>query len=182
VVCLRTIKEVNEMKFLRDAWGTNDSAIWLALIRILIGWKWLQFGWEKVVDPEFVKGMAGTLNFFGSDNPNAWYVAFINQVAIPNARVFGYLVAYGELLVGISLILGFITAVGAIFGVFMNVNYYFASGHLSASTAGLNQVMIVVQVILFLTAAGKALGVDQLLYRWLPRLFPWLPERIGERA
>ncbi len=168
------------MSFLRKAWETKDSALWLALIRILIGYEWLRAGWEKVTDPEFAAGLSGTLVFFAKDNPNGWYVGFLQKVAMPNVTIFATLVAWGELLVGLALVLGLLTEVAAFFGMVMNGNYFFAASHLSPSTYGLNLVMFVVTLVLLLTRAGKSLGLDQLWYNRGGRWFPWLPPRVGE--
>jgi len=168
------------MSFFQKAWATKDSAVWLALIRILIGYEWLRAGWEKVGDPEFAAGLSGTLAFFAQENPNGWYLGFLQNVAIPNVTIFATLVAWGEFLVGLALVLGLLTEVVAFFGMVMNVNYFFAASHLSPSTYGLNLVMFVVTLILLLTRAGKSLGLDQLWYDKGGRWFPWLPLRVGE--
>ncbi|MBI3287855.1 MAG: DoxX family membrane protein [Chloroflexi bacterium] len=170
------------MNFLRSAWQIKDPALWLALVRIVIGYEWLKGGWEKVADPEFAAKMGGTLAFFAKDNPNGWYVDFLNAMALPNSTLFAALVAYGELWVGISLILGLFGTVGAFFGLLMNINFFLAASHLSPSTYGINLIMALVQVILILGGASKAFGLDQLLYDRLPRLFPWWLERAPEPA
>jgi len=168
------------MGFLRKAGATKESAVWLALIRILIGYEWLRAGWEKVSDPEFAAGLSGTLAFFAKENPNGWYIGFLQNVALPNVTIFAQLVAWGELLVGLALVLGLFTEVAAFFGMVMNVNFFFAASHLSPSTYSLNMVMFVVTLILLLTRAGKSLGLDQLWYDRGGRWFSWLTPRLGE--
>ena len=51
-----------------------------------------------------------------------WYAWFVQHVALPNAQIFSYMVAYGEFLVGVALILGFLTGVSIFFGMFMNLH------------------------------------------------------------
>ncbi len=48
--------------------------------------------------------LTGALEKTGGDNPEvlAWYASFIREVALPNAALFGYLLTYGELLVGLG--------------------------------------------------------------------------------
>ena len=51
---------------------------------------------------------------------------FLENVALPNAKLFSYLVAYGEVLVGLGLILGLLTGIAAFFGSVMNASFLFA--------------------------------------------------------
>src|SRR5512142_2005961 len=90
---------------IKKAVKTNDSAIWLALVRIFFGYIWLMAGIEKLEGGQFVSGMAKTLGVFASKNPYPWQQAFLNSVAIPNATLFGYAAMYGEIFVGIALLL-----------------------------------------------------------------------------
>jgi thiosulfate dehydrogenase [quinone] large subunit len=71
---------------------------------------------------------------------------------------FSNLVAYGELPVGIALILGALTAIAAFFGTLMNFSF------LMAGTASLNPVLFGLSVLLILAwkTAGY-IGLD----RWL---------------
>jgi thiosulfate dehydrogenase [quinone] large subunit len=115
---------------------TTLAPLWL-LLRLYVGWEWTVAGWGKVTNPVWVGPKAGiavegflngALTKTGGQHPDValWYAAFINNVAIPNSVTFSYLVAYGELFVGIALILGLFTGIAAFFGSFMNMNYLFA--------------------------------------------------------
>ncbi len=122
----------------RSAW------LWL-IIRLYLGYEWLMAGWEKVQNPAWVgsQSPAAITGFFqgalkktaefcqpapAACHPDvqAWYAWFITHAALPNAQVFSYLVAYGELLVGTALILGFLTGISIFFGMFMNLNFMLA--------------------------------------------------------
>jgi thiosulfate dehydrogenase [quinone] large subunit len=165
---------------MRNVWQTRNPALWLALVRIVIGLQWLRVGWAKVADPAFADQVAGTVAFFAQNNPNHYYVAFLAGVVQPNSTVFAALVAYGELLVGISMIVGLFATAGAFFGLVMNANFFLASSHLNPSSYGINLTMALIQVILILGGASNALGLDQLIYRRVPQLFPWWSERAAE--
>ncbi len=166
------------MSAITKALKTNDSAIWLALVRIFVGYVWLNAAFEKIASGNFVAGMGKTLAAFASKNPYGWDQAFLNQVAIPNATLFGTLTMYGELLVGLALLLGIFSEVGAIAGLFMSLNFYFAAGWTGVSTETLNLVLAGVQVILLLSGAGKVLSVEQAVYDRLPKL-PWWPRQLA---
>ncbi|MBU9714917.1 DoxX family protein, partial [Bacillus tamaricis] len=78
------------------------------------------------------------------------YHAFIENFALPNAGVFSFMVAWGELLVGIGLILGVLTTAAAFFGIMMNFAFMFAG------TISSNPWMILLTV--FILAAGYNAG------------------------
>jgi len=83
----------------------------------------------------------------------------------------GKLVAYGELLVGIALILGAFVGVAAFFGAFMNWNF------MMAGTASTNPMLFAVAILLILgwKVAGYY-GLDRYL---LPVLgTPWRPGKV----
>lgn len=81
-------------------------------------------------------------------------------------RFMAPLIAYGELLIGIALVLGLFTGIAAFFGGFLNWNF------MMAGTASTNPVLFALAVLLILgwKVAGY-IGVD---YYLLPRLgTPW---------
>lgn len=63
------------------------------LLRVVTGFSFLYHGWSKVFGEMGVAGFAGMLDGLG----------------VPAATLVSYLVAYGELLGGAALILGFLT-------------------------------------------------------------------------
>ena len=79
------------------------------------------------------------------------------------------MVAYGELIIGIALILGIFTGVAAFFGGFMNWNF------MMAGTASTNPMMLIVAIGLILAwkVAGY-IGLDYFLLRWIGT--PWKAE------
>lgn len=74
----------------------------------------------------------------------AWYAVFLKSVVLPNAQLWSYLVTFGEVLVGIALILGLFTGIAAFFGSIMNLNY------LLAGTVSTNPVLFVIATLLVL--------------------------------
>lgn len=157
------------------------SWVWL-ILRLWLGWHWVEAGWAKVQNPAWTGSGAGApitgfvqgaLQKTGGDHPDVpgWYAWFLQTVVQPNARLWSNLVAYGEFLVGIALILGIFTGIAAFFGGFMNFNY------LLAGTVSTNPMMFLVAGLLVLAwkTAGW-LGVDRFL---LPMLgTPWAPGRV----
>ena len=83
-----------------------------------------------------------------------------------NAKVFSFAVAYGELLVGLGLVVGLLTGIAAFFGALMNVSF------LLAGTLGMNPLLFILAT--WLVLAWKVAGWYG-LDRWaLPKLgTPW---------
>lgn len=160
---------------------TRLAPVWL-LVRIYVGWAWLEAGWEKVVNASatsnYVIDGAGILAFWkrvvAVPAPPArpsitydWYRNFI-QFLIDNdaANIMGKVIAFGETAVGLGLIFGAFVGVAAVAGAFMNLNFMLAG---SAST---NPVLLLLGILLVLAwkTAGY-IGLD----RFLLPLFgtPW---------
>ncbi|MGO4886633.1 DoxX family protein [Anaerobacillus sp. MEB173] len=138
-------------------------AAWiLTFLRFWLGWKWLTSGWGKVVGDFNATGylnnaVANPVTSHGEVvYPN--YVIFLERFALPNADLFSLLVAWGELLVGIGLILGALTTLAAFFGVVMNFAFLFAG------TISTNPLMILVAMFILVAGANAGkLGLD----RWI---------------
>ncbi len=155
---------------------TRMAWLWL-IVRVYVGWAWINAGWAKVHSPAWVGANAGTAlrGFIAgalqkANGPHAdvsgWYAAFLTNVASPHAAAFSHVVAFGELLVGIALILGAFTGIAAFFGAFMNVNYLFAG------TVSTNPLLLLLELLLVLAWRNAGWwGADRLL---LPKLgTPW---------
>jgi thiosulfate dehydrogenase [quinone] large subunit len=163
---------------------TRLAALWL-LLRLYIGYEWFMAGYAKVTNPVWNGSKAGVaLSGFlkgamaktAGPHPDVsgWYAMFLHNTVLPNAAFFSHLVSYGELLVGVGLILGAFTGVAAFFGAFMNMNYLFAG------TISTNPFMFLIQLLLILAwrVAGYY-GVDRY---FLPMLgTPWKPGKLFKK-
>lgn len=158
----------------------NVSWLWF-LIRIYVGWQWLIAGWDKLINPMWVGdkagvAVAGFLNGALTKTTGAhpsvagWYADFIKTVALPNAEIFSYLVSFGELFVGIGLILGAFTGIAAFFGAFMNMNYLYAG------TVSTNPTLLILGI--FITCAWRTAGWYGLDRFLLPRIMSWKSGKI----
>jgi len=139
-----------------NALFTKVKWAWIWLIaRIYLGFEWLKEGFEKLESPdwigansgaEVIEFVSGAIQKTGGEHAEVldWYARFLENIVLPNAEIWGYLVVFGELLVGIALIIGLFTGTAALFGGFMNMNYL-----LSGSIA-LNPIMLLVTFFLIL--------------------------------
>lgn len=96
-----------------------------------------------------------------------WYRSFLPYLLDQEAYTwFGKLVANGELLIGIGLIVGAFVGIAAFFGALLNWNFIMAG---AASTNGLLLVAAVLLVLAWKVAGYY--GADFYLLRWLS--VPW---------
>ncbi|HHY74490.1 MAG TPA: DoxX family protein [Bacillus bacterium] len=154
--------------------NTRSAVIWL-IIRLYLGYAWISAGWHKVTDPNWTGENAGAsvagfvhgaLGKAAEGNVTGWYASFLENFVLPNATAFSYLVAYGEVLVGLGLIVGLLTGIAAFFGSLMNVSFLFAG------TLSTNPLLFILAT--WLVLAWKVAGWYG-LDRWiLPRFgTPW---------
>ena len=172
---LATVIEVPENKLAHALFGTTRFAwLWL-ILRVYLGWSWFQAGWGKVGNPAWMETGAALQGYWTRavqvehSAPIAldWYRGFI-QFLLDGGHYtwFAPLVVWGEILVGLALILGAFTGIAAFFGGFMNFNF------MMAGTASTNPLLYTIAILLMLAwkVAGYY-GLDRFL---LPRIgTPW---------
>jgi thiosulfate dehydrogenase (quinone) large subunit len=131
-------------------------------LRLFMGVTFLYAGIQKLTDPQYFRASAPgyigkQLAAFAAGSPIR---GFLIHVAVPNARFFGGLVAYGELAIGLAILAGLLYRPAALMGALLNV-------------------------IFFLSATWRVrpyfYGADiAFLFAWLPLIFAgpergWLP-------
>jgi thiosulfate dehydrogenase [quinone] large subunit len=164
--------------------NTKLSLFWL-LARLYVAWLWLSAGWEKLTNPVWVgphagaavKGFVlGALKKSGGAHPDvsSWYASFLQGFVLHHVSLISHIVAYGEVFVGVLLVLGLFTGIAAFLGAFMNMNYLFAG------TISINPLMFILELILILAwrTAGW-IGLDRYI---LPLLgTPWFPGNLFKK-
>jgi uncharacterized membrane protein YphA (DoxX/SURF4 family) len=151
-----------------QAWEQRMAGLTLAFLRFGYGLLWLKEAtWKK--PPDF--GMrAGDGLWYWTNEMLKYSVAaphryFVEHVVIPNFTFFGYVTLATELFIGLSMVLGAFTRLGALAALLMSLNI----------TTGLIRhpaewpsayLMLIGYSILFLSfRAGRCLGIDALLAR-----------------
>jgi len=153
--------------FLHELFFINSklSVLWL-VVRLYVGYEWLMAGYSKFTNPAWVgdnigAAMTGFVNGALSKTTGAhpdvsgWYAWFLENAVLPYVDIWSYAITYGEILVGLGLIVGLFTFVAAFFGFFMNVNF------LLAGTVSTNPVLLLLSLLIMLAnrTAGK-FGLD----------------------
>jgi thiosulfate dehydrogenase [quinone] large subunit len=171
--------QVEGPAFARYLFSNTQAGLFWLPIRLFLGFAWIEASWHKI-DPS---GPGGWITNGGSalaaywqnavKVPEAgagrppisfeWYRDFINFLLNGHHQTwFAWLVAFGEMAVGIGLVLGALVGVAAFFGALMNMSFLLAG---SAST----------NPVLFTMAIGLMLGWKVAGYYGLDRyLLPFL--------
>lgn len=151
------------MKWLRE---NSVASGLLAVLRLYLGWLWLEAGWGKITGgfsaAGFLKGAVTNPVIDKGTGALVYptFVKFMESFALPNVKLINILIPWGEFLVGLGLILGALTTAAMFFGLMMNFMFMFAG------TVSSNPWYILLGVIIL--AAGANAGKFGLDYYILP--------------
>jgi thiosulfate dehydrogenase [quinone] large subunit len=105
----------------------------LTVLRIYLGWQFLNAGWEKLTGAKAFSAAGFLANSIQhpvlGPTKNVVYPtfdAFLKNFSLPHIGLFNFLVPWGEFLVGVGLIVGTLTTAAVFFGMLMNFMYMFA--------------------------------------------------------
>lgn len=159
--------------------STRSAWLWL-LVRLYLGYEWLDAGWHKV-SPAWLNGGEALKGYWEraiaipeGGRPTIaydWYRDFIALMLESGSYVwFAKLIVFGEILVGVGLLLGAFVGIAAFFGALLNWNF------IMAGAASTNAMLFTLAILLMLAwkVAGY-IGLDYYLLPWLGT--PWRAER-----
>jgi thiosulfate dehydrogenase [quinone] large subunit len=142
----------------------------IAVVRILTAFFFLFFGQYKLFSPGFVGGgFQQYLQGYIDTGAVSWYRPLLEQVILPNAVFFGYIIGLVEMFIGLSLLLGFWVRPASILGVLHMASLTFATwwepGHgvpiWRYFGSELDHIpLLMLFVIFFVADAGKVWGLD----------------------
>ncbi|MFC7061393.1 DoxX family protein [Halobacillus seohaensis] len=142
-------------------WFTKhvSAAIILLGIRIYLGYTWLTSGFGKVTGgfdtSGFLQGAIGKSQ--GEEAVvQAWWGSFLEGLALPNHELFTFFVMWGEVLIGLAMIIGLLTKTGTLFGMIMNMAFLL-SGTISSNP----EMLILGSLILVGGANAGRIGLDR---------------------
>jgi thiosulfate dehydrogenase [quinone] large subunit len=180
--------DVEGPAFTRFLFGNSRAGLFWLPVRFFVGFTFLEAGWHKFSGTGWLDGGSALQGYWqhavaipaaGAGSPAItfeWYRAFIQTLLDNNAFTwFAPLIVFGEMAVGLGLLVGCLTGFAAFFGALMNMSF------LLAGSASVNPVLFTLAVGLILAwkVAGYY-GVD----RWLLPLLgtPWNLRHRGEPA
>lgn len=182
----RALTTIGNPKWLESLFTTTEYAwVWL-MVRMYLGISWITAGTHKIyedgaINEGWMLGGAAVKGFWtraiaipDEGRPAItfdWYRSFLGFMLEHDMYVvFGPMIAVGEVLVGVGLLVGALTGLAAFFGVLMNWSF------MLAGTASTNPVLGILGLTLVLTwkTAGYY-GLDRFIFRYIG-----VPGRKGE--
>jgi len=103
----------------------------LAMLRIAVGILFLIFGEYKVFGTQFTLGggFQFWINRFLTNGAYPFMVPVLRGFVLPHATPIAFLVAYGELAIGLSLVSGVLTRLASAFGIVYMLSLLFSSNY-----------------------------------------------------
>jgi thiosulfate dehydrogenase [quinone] large subunit len=142
-------------------------ARWLALLRILTGGIWLIHAIPKFTQSDEFMPPNGFIVMYitrglQTTPPGGVYHSFLANIVQPNLPIFAEMVRLGELMVGVSLVLGVLTRLGGLGGVVLTLNYMAARGGLLSfdAWASLDAALLIMSLTNLVLPTGRVLGID----------------------
>jgi uncharacterized membrane protein YphA (DoxX/SURF4 family) len=130
-------------------------------LRVLMGSMWWQQTLWKI-PPNF-----GGLQYWMQQEADhaaiALQGALVRDVVLPNLGVFGPLVYLVELLIGVSLLLGLFSRVGATLGLLMGLNLWLGLYSAEGEWPWTYMFLVMIQAWFVIEPPGRVLGTDVLL-------------------
>jgi thiosulfate dehydrogenase [quinone] large subunit len=158
---------------------------WIVVLRVIVGAWFVKAVWTKLtlaflwdvipypaVAPRFLAFHPKRIAEFAAGNPIDWYKQFLEGTVLPNSRVFATLQTFAEAAVGLGLILGLLTGLTALVGLFLSLHYGLASQWMSFGQQGFHVLLVTSMIIFFFTRAGRKWVLDREILartgrRWL---------------
>jgi thiosulfate dehydrogenase [quinone] large subunit len=111
--------------------SSDRNAVALAVLRIGVGILFLIFGEYKVFGTQFTLhgGFQFWINRFLEDGAYPFMKPVLKNFVLPHARPIAFLVAYGELCIGLSLILGILVRAASFFGLIYMLSLMFSANY-----------------------------------------------------
>ena len=144
----------------------------LVLLRVYLGVIFLIAAVPKLRG-DFTTELTAFLEQRAMVQSHPFYRAFLQDVVLPNTQLFAALVTWGELLVGVLLILGLMTRLSATVALLLTLNYMLAKGAWPWTPSSKDAAFAAISLALVIGAAGRTLGLDSMLARRWPRSPFW---------
>jgi thiosulfate dehydrogenase [quinone] large subunit len=147
-------------------WNRNELAS--AVLRIGVGLLFLIFGEYKVFGTEFTLhgGFQFWIQKFLSDGAYPFMIPILRGFVLPHATPIAFLVAYGELAIGIALVFGVLVRTASAFGLLYMLTLLFSSNYPGAAApfwqyfgASLDHSVLALCFVVFLVATTDRFSV-----------------------
>lgn len=147
------------------AWALSEWS--LLPLRLFLGATFAFAGLQKLADPSFFR--ATSPSSIQSQMAGAARLSPIHSLLhamLPHAALIGWVIAYGELAIGLGTLLGLKTRLAATAGAFLSLNLFLAvSFHSKPYFTGADIVFLFAWMPLIIAGGGSRLSADALIAR-----------------
>ena len=148
------------MSSLNEFTRKKPTHLWpITLLRVYTGVFFAYYGFGKIKRGNFADGMEGFING-NLENSFGLIRPFLESVVLPNKAVFAILVSWGELLIGLALIVGLATRYAAIAGAVMVAAFWFTKGQGFLAAQNHDAIWFMIFIVLAAVHAGRIHGLD----------------------
>lgn len=138
----------------------HDLNLWpITLLRVYTGVFFAWHGFRKISGGNFGEGLKGFVSG-RLDDAFGFFRPFLESVVLPYNEVFAYLVSWGELLVGLALIVGLATRYASIAGAIMLMSFWFTKGQSILDGQNHDSIWVMIFIVLAVVHAGRQHGLD----------------------
>jgi thiosulfate dehydrogenase (quinone) large subunit len=110
---------------------SDRNAVVLAMLRIAVGVLFLIFGEYKVFGTQFTLGggFQSWINRFLAEGAYPFMIPVLRNFVLPHGTLVAFLVAYGELAIGLGLFVGLLVRAASTFGMVYMLSWLFSSNY-----------------------------------------------------
>ncbi len=148
------------MSSLNEFTRKKSTHLWpIVLLRVYTGVFFAYYGFGKISRGGFAEGLDGFVkgsleNSYGIIRP------FLESVVLPNKAIFAVLVSWGELLIGLALIVGLATRYASVAGALMVTAFWFTKGQGFLAAQNHDAIWFMIFVVLAAIHAGRIHSLD----------------------
>jgi len=134
----------------------------ITMLRVYTGVFFLYYGFGKIRNPDFADGLAGFVTS-KLENSVGFIRPFLESVVLPNKGLFAFFVSWGELAIGVALIVGLATRWASVAGAIMVAAFWATKGQGFLDAQNHDVIWFMIFVVLATVHAGRAHSVDERL-------------------
>ncbi len=139
------------------------GALWV--LRVLVGTMWWQQSLWKI--PPNFDGLRYWMEQEVAHASVPLLSVFVGDLVLPNLNLFGPLVYLIEVAIGVSLLLGVVSRIGALLGALMAMNLWLGLYSAPGEWPWTYMFLIIIQMLFVIDPPGRVLGGDVVLRRWM---------------
>ena len=148
------------MSSLNEFTSKKLTHLWpITLLRVYTGVFFVYQGFGKLRRGGFADGLEGFVS--GRLESSYGFIRpFLESVVLPNKAVFGIMVSWGELLIGLALIVGLATRYASVAGAVMLAAFWFTKGQGFFDGQNHDVIWFMIFVVLAAVHAGRIHSLD----------------------